>query len=431
MRWFIYVISIFFLSFLICFSYPVLALHQDFANYRNMEVLRDSEIYSWIGEHVTEVGIVKKGQTLKIAKEEDEKSAYYEFHFGNGTGYIEKENLRGIKQSAFPEDPFNTLHKKITQNLMIFKAIKVYSTPDIGSKPIAILVGNLRYPMLDKLQNHLHQTWYEINIGERSGYIHGQDVELDNGIPLLTYHHILQDKENKRFFHTSTTTSLTAFRNQMRYLKQTGYTTISLYELEGYLNGSINLPAKVVGLTFDDGLKSVYRYAYPILKENGLKATLFIISSRIKRYPQKWDPNSLQFLSLSELYSMQNSFDFQSHTHFLHRLGKNKQPILFNRTHHTILYDFKRSRRSLTELNPHVFYLSYPFGGYNPKSMKAAKKSGFHLAVTTKQGKVKLGDNPFSLKRLYILRTDPIEKMARLIANKPDLMPLQSIDNHI
>lgn len=51
--------------------------------------------------------------------------------------------------------------------------------------------------------------------------------------------------------------------------KQTGYDTISFYQLEGYLNNKINLPAKVVVLTFDDGLKSVQRYAYPILKENG------------------------------------------------------------------------------------------------------------------------------------------------------------------
>ncbi|MDX7992130.1 polysaccharide deacetylase family protein [Xenorhabdus sp. psl] len=301
----------------------------------------------------------------------------------------------------------------------------------MDSRPVAILMENLRYPILDKLQDPSHHTWYEINLGDRLGYISDQDAELDSGIPLLTYHHILQDKENKRFLHTSTTTSLTAFRSQMAYLKQMGYTTISLYELEGYLNGSLNLPARVIGLTFDDGLKSVYRYAYPILKENGQKATLFVISSRIKRHPQKWDPNSLQFLSLSELSSMQNIFDFQSHTHFLHRLGKNKQPILFNRTYHTILYDFERSRRSLTQFNPHVLYLSYPFGGYNPKAMKAAEQSGFHLAVTTIQGKVKLGDNPFSLKRLYILRTDPIEKMAKMIANKPDSMPLQPIDNRM
>nr|WP_319929587.1 polysaccharide deacetylase family protein [Xenorhabdus sp. 12] len=394
-----------------------------------MELLRNSEIYAWVDGHVIEAGKFQKGQSLKVIEKTGKEDNYYEFHFGNGTGFIAKEQLKEINRASFPADPFQDLHKKPTQNLVILKPTKIYSIPDANSRTVAILAENIRYPILGKLQDTAHHTWYEINLGDRLGYIRDQDAELDNGIPVLTYHHILNDKDNKRFRHTSTTTSLSAFRKQMEYLKQAGYTTISLYELEGYLNSTINLPAKVVGLTFDDGLKSVYRYAYPILKENSQKATFFIISSRIKRYPQKWNPDNLQFTSLSELYAMQKVFDFQSHTHFLHRLGKNKRPILFSRVFNTILYDFERSRRGLSQFNPHVLYLAYPFGGYNLKAMKAAKQAGFHLAVTTIQGKVKLGDNPFSLKRLYILRTDPIEKMAKILSNRPETTPVLAIAN--
>ncbi|OKP02780.1 polysaccharide deacetylase family protein [Xenorhabdus eapokensis] len=422
MRRIVYIIA---LAFLVCFSNPALSQHHDFPYYRYMEATKDSEIYSWVGEHLIKVGLLKQGQAFKVAEEEGED--YYAVHFGNEIGYIAKKNLKEIKKSSFPSDPFNTLHKKVSQNLMVFKVVRIHSAPDTESKPVAILQGNLRYPILDKLQDASHHTWYEINLGDRLGYISDRDAELDNGIPLLTYHHVL--KATKHFLHTSTITSLTAFREQMAYLKRAGYTTISFYELESYLNSSINLPAKVVGLTFDDGLKSVYRYAYPILKENGQKATLFIISSRIKRHPQKWDPNTLQFLSLPELYAMQDVFDFQSHTHFLHRFGKNQHPILLRRSYHNILYDFERSRRALSRLNPYVLYLSYPFGGYNLKAIKAAQQAGFHLAVTTVKGKVKLGDNPFALKRLYILRTDPIEKMAKMIANEPYLMPLGSLND--
>ncbi len=67
------------------------------------------------------------------------------------------------------------------------------------------------------------------------------------------------------------------------------------------MRNKINLPARAVAITFDDGLKSVNRYAYPVLKQYGFHATAFIISSRIKRHPQKWDPKSLQFMSISEL----------------------------------------------------------------------------------------------------------------------------------
>jgi peptidoglycan/xylan/chitin deacetylase (PgdA/CDA1 family) len=77
-----------------------------------------------------------------------------------------------------------------------------------------------------------------------------------------------------------------------------------------------------------------------------------------------------------------------------------------------ILFDFQRSRRDLAQFNPHVLYLSYPFGGYNDNAVKAANDAGFHLAVTTVKGKVKPGDNPFLLKRLYILRTDSGDNVA-------------------
>ncbi|MDI8083816.1 phosphoribosylformylglycinamidine synthase subunit PurQ, partial [Salmonella enterica subsp. enterica serovar Kentucky] len=42
-------------------------------------------------------------------------------------------------------------------------------------------------------------------------------------------------------------------------------------------------------------------------------ATAFIISSRIKRHPQTWNPRSLQFMSVSELRKISDVFDFQSH----------------------------------------------------------------------------------------------------------------------
>ncbi|WP_340611542.1 polysaccharide deacetylase family protein [Xenorhabdus bharatensis] len=430
MRQIVNVAAMIFLLSLFFFSNQVAAYQPDGKNYRYMEVIRDSEIYALIGEHVIQVGTFREGQSLQVVQDEGEDSDYYVFRFGNGKGYIAKNHLKEIKKAQFPSDPFPILNNKVAQGLATFQKTKVYSTLKVDSKPIAVLAADLRYPIQDKVQDIKHNIWYEINLGGRLGYIRAQDAEQDNGIPVLTYHHILNDKENKRFLHTSTTTSLNAFRSQMDYLKQAGYTTISLYELEGYLKGTINLPAKVVALTFDDGLKSVYRYAYPILKKNGQEATLFIISSRIKRHPQKWNPNNLQFLSLNELLSMQDVFDFQSHTHFLHRLDKNKKPILFKRSYRNILYDFERSRRALSQFNPHVIYLSYPFGGYNMSAMKAAKNAGFHLAVTTVQGKVKLGDNPFSLKRLYILRTDSIEKMAKIIANKPRDISFSKINSH-
>lgn len=382
-----------------------------------MEAQRDSEVYSLVGEHVIPVGEVKRGQLIQVFPADAE---YYEFKFGHGTGFIDKDDVRELKKSRKVQDDLGELNKPLTnQNLITQKAIDVYTAADKDSEVFGTLEGNLRYPIIGKLKDRLNNTWYEVNIGDRLGFVNELDCEIDNGIPVLTYHHLLKNEENKRFRHTSTTTSDVAFSNQMTYLKQAGYDTISLYQLEAYLKNQINLPGKAIVLTFDDGLKSVYRYAYPVLKDYGFRATAFIISSRIKRHPQKWNPDSLQFMSVSELKQIQDVFDVQSHTHFLHRTDGNRQPILLSRSLHNIEFDFERSRRALSQFNPHVLYLSYPFGGYNQRAIQAALDAGFHLAVTTVQGKVKPGDNPYTLKRLYILRTDSIQTMADRIANKP------------
>ncbi|MCO4135444.1 polysaccharide deacetylase family protein [Citrobacter portucalensis] len=384
---------------------------------RYMQTTEDAVIWAHVGNKTETVGNLRAGQI--IAVEPDAKD-YYTFNFGFGKGYIDKGHLEPVQGHQRVEDGLGDLNKPLSnQNLITWKDTPVYNAPDVGSAPFGVLADNLRYPVISKLKDRLNQTWYQIRIGGRLAYISALDAQQDNGIPILTYHHILRDEENTRFRHTSTTTSVRAFSNQMTWLRDMGYTTLTMYQLEDYLNNRANLPARSVVITFDDGLKSVSRYAHPVLKQYGFKATAFIISSRIKRHPQKWDPKSLQFMSISELEGIKDVFDFQSHTHFLHRVDGLRRPILLSRNYHNILFDFEHSRRALGQFNPHVLYLSYPFGGYNATAVKAAHDAGFHLAVTTVKGKVKPGDNPMLLKRLYILRTDSLETMSRLIVNQP------------
>ncbi|MRS15176.1 polysaccharide deacetylase family protein [Enterobacteriaceae bacterium RIT691] len=408
-----------FFSFLLlisgCASATLLSQHGQPARY--MQTTEDAIIWAQVGNDVVTVGNVRAGQIIAVVPT---AADYYEFSFGFGTGFIDKGHLEPVQGNQRVADSLGDLNKPLSnQNLVTWRDTPVYNAPNVGSAPFGVLSDNLRYPIISKLKDGLHQTWYQIRIANRLAWVSSLDAQEDNGIPILTYHHILRDEENTRFRHTSTTTSVRAFSNQMTWLRDQGYSTLSLYQLEGYVRNKMNLPARSVVITFDDGLKSVNRYAYPVLKQYGFKATAFIISSRIKRHPQKWDPKSLQFMSLSELKQIQDVFDVQSHTHFLHRVDAWRRPILLSRSYHNILFDFERSRRALTQFNPHVLYLSYPFGGYNATAVQAANDAGFHMAVTTVKGKVKPGDNPFLLKRLYILRTDSLETMSRLISNQP------------
>ncbi|MGL4269929.1 MAG: polysaccharide deacetylase family protein [Plesiomonas sp.] len=388
--------------------------------YAKAVTLRDTVIQADIAGVRMPVATLAKGQSIDV---DLQLPGLYQVRFGNALGDITPADVRILKKDKIDHlldglidqaSDEMELHQK---NILTKTRVPVYDSISYQPKVFAYLNSNLRYPVLGKIKDSNNVSWYLINLADQLKYLKSSDVELDHGIAVLTYHHLLSNAENKYFRNTSTTTSDAAFNNQMAYLKQAGYRTLTMEQLDGYVHATNNLPARAVVLTFDDGLKSVYKYAYPILKQYDLNAVAFIISSRIKYFPQKWDPNTLQFLSIQEIDAMSDVFEIESHTHFLHKRAATRHPILLSKSYHNIYRDFVRSKKSLGKFNHQADYLSYPFGGYNSLAIKAAKEAGYRLAVTTEQGRVQVHDNPYTLKRVYVLRTDPVQVFADKIRN--------------
>lgn len=71
----------------------------------------------------------------------------------------------------------------------------------------------------------------------------------------------------------------------------------------------------------------------------------------------------------------------------LHRVDGHRRPILYSRSYHNILFDFERSATISHSLPPHVFYLSYPHWRFISDRDQSSKDAGFHLAVTTVEGR--------------------------------------------
>ena len=59
-----------------------------------------------------------------------------------------------------------------------------------------------------------------------------------------------------------------------------GYTFLSMKELYDANNGKIELPAKPILITMDDGYYSNYEYIYPILKKYHVKASIFVVTDK-------------------------------------------------------------------------------------------------------------------------------------------------------
>lgn len=67
------------------------------------------------------------------------------------------------------------------------------------------------------------------------------------------------------------------FHQQMAYLKNNGYRTISPEMLFHFLKYRHQIPKKSVLITFDDGYRSVFEYAVPILKNLALQRPFLYI----------------------------------------------------------------------------------------------------------------------------------------------------------
>ncbi|MDQ2868899.1 MAG: polysaccharide deacetylase family protein, partial [Verrucomicrobiota bacterium] len=72
------------------------------------------------------------------------------------------------------------------------------------------------------------------------------------------------------------------FEKEMQMLKDKGITVISMQDLLAWKRGEKNIPARAAVITFDDGWKSQYEVAWPIMKKFNYPLTLFIYTEGIR-----------------------------------------------------------------------------------------------------------------------------------------------------
>ena len=97
-------------------------------------------------------------------------------------------------------------------------------------------------------------------------------------VTILMYHHLVPDGGETN----SLTVTEGKFRRDMEYLREHGYQTLLPDELNEILRGTQKCPKKAVVISFDDGYQSNYSIAYPVLKENGLRAVIALITANIQ-----------------------------------------------------------------------------------------------------------------------------------------------------
>ncbi|SFT85623.1 Polysaccharide deacetylase [Selenomonas sp. GACV-9] len=207
---------------------------------------------------------------------------------------------------------------------------------------------------------------------------------MPTGIPVLEYH-MVNDEDNGEGWSYNVPPE--EFRQQLDYLQQQGYTTITMLEFMKAKKGKLELPEKPVILTFDDGYEDNYTTMLPMLEERGMKAVVYMVTNDIGRP---------KYLSWNQLRDMQQrGIEIGSHT-------ANHQPL----THldpEKQAEEMKLSKLIMEWNGIHtVFSFSYPNGAYSDDMPAMLAENEYLTAVTGDAGLNTFATNPYLLQRVNI-----------------------------
>jgi peptidoglycan/xylan/chitin deacetylase (PgdA/CDA1 family) len=189
-------------------------------------------------------------------------------------------------------------------------------------------------------------------------------------VPVLVYHKFSKQVSDRM------TVREDAFEAQMAFLKRSGYRVITLDALFDFLDRKRPIPKQSVVITFDDGWRSMYEIAYPILMKYGFPATLFVYTDLI--HPSN---ATLDWAKIREM--ARNGIDIQCHAKTHRSLGKKEPgetiPAYFEAVKGELIESAKIIKK---QLNKDVKYLAYPFGDTNGLVIAMLGRLGYRGALT-------------------------------------------------
>lgn len=216
------------------------------------------------------------------------------------------------------------------------------------------------------------------------------NVDPSLSIPILMYHEVAVHMPGMDALKLSLLVAPDQFAQQMQYLKDNNFTTITLDEWMAARAGQSSLPRNPVILTFDDGRLGVYQNAFPILKRNGQKAILFLISGEVGRVVKG-------YLDWSMVREMQNTGLVMFGSHTVHHAVLpllTPQRALMELSYSKMVIQRKTGRR--------CDYFCYPHGKYDARVARLVGTAGYRAATTEIPGWSRVTDDPYELRRVRI-----------------------------
>lgn len=216
-------------------------------------------------------------------------------------------------------------------------------------------------------------------------------------IPVINYHFFYDG--NSEACTENICLDIVNFKEQLNYLRDNGYKTLTMDEFTKWMYGQIELPEKSVLLTIDDGAfgtgKHNGNHLIPILEEYKMHATLFLIAGW-------WDVENYRSKYL----------DIQSHTFDMHQAGSCGSGQVVCATKEELMADLKKSLEIVDNNNSFCF----PFYSYSDLAVETVREVGFKIAFVGGNRQAKRTDNKYLIPRYPIYKGTTLQQFINMVS---------------
>lgn len=213
-------------------------------------------------------------------------------------------------------------------------------------------------------------------------------------VSVLGYHDFSETQPE-----TAMRISTSKFRKQMETIRQLGISVISLDDFTAWKRGEKQIPEKSILLTLDDGWKSVYTDAFPILKEFGYPYTIFLYKNYVDG-----GGKALTTPMIQEMIKAGATIGSHSISHpypVTVKSYRKKGPDAFDAYLRKEMGESKRFLESKFAVKASTY--SYPGGFLTEEMLPLGKEFGYTQLFTVLPGKVKQSTPDDKVPRYMIL----------------------------
>jgi peptidoglycan/xylan/chitin deacetylase (PgdA/CDA1 family) len=211
-------------------------------------------------------------------------------------------------------------------------------------------------------------------------------------VAVIVWHDVVPAKEV--WFDTT----LDTFKTQLAAIARGGYHVVTLETLRRHLLDGAPLPSKPLALTFDDNGHGIYENAFPLLRQYGFPATMFVHSNFVGT-----TTHGKRHTTWAQLLEMSRSgiMTIQS-------LTANHPPDLRLLSDADVVHELTLSRFSLQYHLGHAIYaLVYPEDNYDARLERLAAANGYQVAFTEDWGNAGDSANLLAIHRYSALTRFP------------------------